>query len=199
MRRVLVAICLLLSCSARGAQSVASADVVYVTDELRLGLYSGEDTAGRALKTLVSGSRLDVLERSLMSIRVRTEEGDEGWVKTAYVVTVEPARRRLAAVTALQEETAAALAAREADVRRLSEESRSLEAALAEAEQGIQDLPAVRAENENLMAALSARGISVPLPWLFGITGITLLAGFGLGYWWLDRRVRRQFGGHRLY
>ena len=49
------------------------------------------------------GDRLEVLERALMSVRVRTETGEEGWVKTAYLVEEEPARRR---ATGLESATA---------------------------------------------------------------------------------------------
>lgn len=175
------------------------ADVVYVTDELRLGLYRGEDTAGRAMKTLVSGARLDVLERSLMSIRVRTEDGDEGWVKTAFVVTSEPARRRVASLEALQEETAARLSAREADVTELAARIETLDAALLEAQSGIRDLPSLQAENAELKAELAASGTRVPLWWLLLAALLSLLLGAFLGYVWLDRRVRKNFGGIRVY
>jgi hypothetical protein len=176
-----------------------SADVVYVTDELRLGLYNTEETTGRALKTLVSGARLEVLERSLMSIRVRTEDGDEGWVKTAYIVPNEPARRRLAALESLQATTAESLAASEAERESLLGRIDELEGTLAEAEQGITDLPALRAENEALAADLARGGIRVPVLW-FGIaTAGALIVGVFLGHWWLDRKVRRKFGGVRVY
>lgn len=177
----------------------ASADVVYVTDELRLGLYNTEETTGRALKTLVSGARLEVLERSLMSIRVRTEDGDEGWVKTAYIVTNEPARRRLAALESLQAATAESLAQAEAEKQTLMGRMGELEDALAEAEQGIVDLPGIRAENAALAAELARGGIRVPILWLGIATAGALIIGVLLGYWWLDRKVRRKFGGVRVY
>lgn len=177
----------------------AEADVVYVTDELRLGLYRTEETSGRALKTLVSGARLEVLERSLMSIQVRTEDGDEGWVKTAYIVTSEPARRRLATVETLQSETAARLADREAELSALKSDHDALAAELALARQGITDLPGLRAENESLKAALNEGGVRVPLLWIFIASVLSLLLGGLLGYWLLDRRVRRRFGGIRVY
>lgn len=177
----------------------AEADVVYVTDELRLGLYRTEETSGRALKTLVSGARLEVLERSLMSIQVRTEDGDEGWVKTAYIVTSEPARRRLATVETLQSETAARLADREAELSALKSDHDALVAELTLTRQGVTDLPGLRAENENLKAALNEGGIRVPLLWIFIASMLSLLLGGLLGYWLLDRRVRRRFGGIRVY
>ena len=79
--------------SQSGAAAAAEkATTVYVTDELRLGLYAGEMTTGSPSKTLLSGAKLEVLERSMMSLQVRTEQGDIGWVKSGYTVSVEPAR-----------------------------------------------------------------------------------------------------------
>jgi len=187
-----------LLCAAPAVMA-AEADVVYVTDELRLGLYASEDTAGRAVKMLVSGTKLDILERSLMSIRVQTEDGDQGWVKTAFVVDREPARRKLARVEAEQAETAAVLADRETQIGELSARIDALTASLATAERGIEDLPALRIENESLKAALSARGGRVPLPWLAVAVIAALIAGAIAGYGWLDRRVRRQFSGLKIY
>ncbi len=175
------------------------ADVVYVTDELRLGLYASEDTSGRALKTLVSGARLEILERSLMSIRVRTEDGDQGWVKTAFVVDREPARRRVARIESELTETAAALAAKTSEVDELSDRIANLDADLASAKQGIEDLPELRTENATLRAALSEGGLRVPWPWLVVAVLIALVIGMAAGYRWLDRRVRRQFGGLKIY
>ena len=188
-----------LATTSLAAESAANADVLYVTDELRLGLYAGEETSGRTLKTLISGARLDVLERSLMSVRVRTEDGDEGWVKTAYVTPLEPARRRLAAIEASREQANAQLANREHQIQGLNERVSELEAALGEAQQNINDLPALRSENASLKETLARRGITVPLTW-FGLAAlVALVAGVVLGYWWLDRRVRRHFGGVRPY
>ena len=51
---------------------------VYVTDMLRLGLYTDEMTTGKSIRTLLSGERLVVLERALRSVRVRVDDGTEG-------------------------------------------------------------------------------------------------------------------------
>ena len=193
------AICLLLVSVEATAAETAEQNVVYVTDELRLGLYGTEETSGRALKTLISGTRLEILERSLMSIRIRTEDGDEGWVKTAYVLPTEPARRRLAALEELQAETAASLAERETEIQGLNQRIDDLDAALIQAEQGAIDLPGVRAENESLKASLAERGVTVPVLWLTVAVAVSLALGALLGHWWLGRKVRKQFGGVKVY
>jgi SH3 domain protein len=177
----------------------ADAEVVYVTDELRLGLYRTEETSGRTIKTLISGARLTVLERSLMSIQVRTEEGDEGWVKTAYIVETEPARARLARIEAAAEETEARLAAAEEALDASRTQAGQLADELAAAERGITELPALRAENTTLKEALAEGGLRVPLHWFIGATLVCLFIGALIGYWLLDRRVRSRFGGLRPY
>ncbi len=175
------------------------AETVYVTDELRLGLYEGEQTRGRPFKTLLSGDALEVLERARVSIRVRTADKDEGWVKTAYVVSEEPAKRRVATLSQanlqLIEERDAANAAR-ADAEARIE---SLRGDLAVAEAGIEKLPALEQTNADLRSELAQAGARVPLSWLTASAGASLVIGMLAGYFWLDRKVRRRFGGIRVY
>jgi hypothetical protein len=177
----------------------AAAETMYVTDELRLGLYDNEQTKGKQVKALVSGDALEVLERSLMSVRVRTEAGDEGWVKTAYLVSAEPGRRRVATLTAentklqnINSEQAVAVTAAQSRIAQLEEE-------LADARAGIEELPQLRGANAALEARLATTDTLVPLHWLLIVALITIVVGFAAGYYWLDRRVRRQFGGVRVY
>ena len=183
----------------QSAEPSPAATTVYVTDELRLGLYPTEETSGRATKTLVSGTRLEILERALRSIQVRTEEGDEGWVRTTYVVEAEPARRRLASLEAERLETSSKLDAREAELAALRDRLATTEAALVTAERGITELPALRDENRVLQDQLEARDAAVAPLWLGVAALAALLLGCFIGYRWLDRKVRRQFGGVRVY
>lgn len=177
----------------------AAAETVYVTDELRLGLFEGEQTSGRPFKTLTSGDALEVLERALMSIRVRTEDGEEGWVKTAYIVTSEPGRRRAEKLEAQNTQLQARLT--EAETRISSSQStiETLELSLTEANAGIEDLPALRAANTQLTQQLAQTGSRIPSSWAVIVGVLALVMGFAIGYFWLDRKVRRQFGGVRVY
>lgn len=188
---------LFMSLQALGAP--APGDTIYVTDELRLGLYADEQTSGRPTRNLISGDALEVLERSLMSVQVRTEDGDVGWVKTAYVVTTEPGRRRAARLDS-------ELAALKAQLETVSTDSASaedriseLQAQLTEAEAGILELPTLREQNAELQAELDAVGSRIPGYWAVIVGVVAVLIGFFSGYLWLDRRVRKQFGGIRVY
>jgi hypothetical protein len=101
---------------------------------------------------LLSGAQLDVLERALMSVRVRSEDGVE-----------------------------------------------VLEADLAEAKQNIARLPELESQNIELLSALNTVGTSVAMRWLVLAAIAAFAAGCLAGYKWLDRRVRRQFGGLKVY
>jgi len=172
---------------------------VYVTDELRLGLYDGEQTTGRPFQTLLSGAKLEVLERSLMSVRVRTEDGVEGWVKTAYLVTAEPARRKVESLQRENEKMSGQLETLRTSAAESVARIKGLEADLAAAQQGIADLPELQQRNAELQSALDARGMKVALRWLVVATVAAFAAGCVGGYLWLDRRVRKRFGGLKVY
>ncbi len=194
---LLTAACLLSPVSVCAAP--APGDTIYVTDELRLGLYSDEQTSGRPMRNLISGDALEVLERSLMSVQVRTEDGDVGWVKSAYVVSVEPGRRRAARLDAeiagLRTQLAETSSTAEARKVQIAELENQLEDAAA----GIQELPQLKTDNAALRDELAATGSRIASYWALIIAVVCAVGGFVAGYFWLDRRVRKQFGGVRVY
>ncbi len=177
----------------------AAEDTVYVTDELRLGLYQGEETSGRPMRMLTSGDELRILERALRSIRVRTEDGDEGWVKTGYIVQETPARRHVASLRARNEELTHSLQEIGADNESLQQRLTQLNADLKQAQQGIVTLPALEREVANLQQTVERHGSSVHLNWLYAAAALAFVCGCWAGFYWLDRRVRKRFGGLRVY
>ena len=199
--RLFLFICLtaLLSMAPFAASATSATDIRYVTDELRLGLYSSEETTGRSLKTLTSGAQLEVLERALMSVRVKTEAGDVGWVKTAYLVTTEPAKRRVNALELANESIKAELEITLADVEESKFQVDSLTTELQYSQSQITELPALEAEVAQLRAVLAATETTVSVKWLVAAVIGAIIFGWFAGYQWLDRKVRKQFGGVRLY
>lgn len=61
-------------------------EIKYVTDKLRLSLYKQPDSKSGTIKLLVSGDVLDVLAISGPYSKVRTKQGDTGWVKNGFLV-----------------------------------------------------------------------------------------------------------------
>jgi len=85
----------LLMCSTVLADSTR-----YVTDQLEITLRSGQSTKHQILRMLRSGTPLEVLETDAESgySKVRTPDGNEGWVITRYLDKLPSGRERLAAV-----------------------------------------------------------------------------------------------------
>lgn len=69
--------------------ATAHAEVVYVTDRLLVMLRS-EQGGGERIAKLFSDTPLQLLEKSGRYVKVRTEDGQEGWVEEQYTTTEPP-------------------------------------------------------------------------------------------------------------
>lgn len=181
----------------------ALGDTVYVTDNLRLGLYEAEDTSGRPIRMMDSGQAMEILTRDRNYANVRLPDGAEGWVKAAYLVDAKPAKLIVAEITAERdslrtelETTKRAFAEPAAAIRALKEDAAAVDAQLAAANARILELEdhvdSVRGIKEQY------RG-SLPLSWVVIATTVCLVGGILLGMWWVDRRSRIRHGGIRIY
>ena len=182
----------------------SAAGPAYVSDELVLGVYAEQNNQGQRLATLHSGSSVETLGENGEFTQVRLSDGTTGWVKSAYLTTAEPAIVR---VKKLEEELdrsrattpALAEAAARREVERLTRELEQTQADLA-AVQRSGSPPAMRA------GAAPAGGFGASLPggargpWIAAAAVAAALGGgFWLGYATLARRVKRKFGGIKVY
>lgn len=181
----------------------ASAETLYVTDILRLGLHHAEDTSDAPFENLVSGAPLEVIEKKSNFAHVRTADGQEGWVKSAYLVADKPAQLRVAELeselTRLRNEFAEARNARlvaEEEAGRLNKQM----AASSDSADAIQEtLGRLKRENASYESRLESYRGSLPLLWVGAALLVALAAGFVAGLWWLDALIRRRHGGFRIY
>lgn len=72
------------------AVGLAHADRRYVSDSLIVTLREAPRKDGMALRKLGTGTPVEVLEESGRYLRVRTEEGEEGWVGKQYISSEVP-------------------------------------------------------------------------------------------------------------
>lgn len=178
-----------------------TAETVYVTDELRLGVHLTRDTSGRAFAFLKSGDRAELLERDGALTLVQLEDQRSGWVRGSFLQTEEPALRRIAGVEAERDRLAAELETLQA--RDGAKERQRLETAAREAAEQAQaandEVARLNAENSGLRDDLAALRSGVPRSWLWtGVTG-ALLFGVFLAWRWFDFRSRSRHGGFRIY
>jgi len=73
------------------------AETRYVSDHLLITLRTGQGNQFQVLKSLPSGTRLEVLKDDGDYIQVRTEDGIEGWVRSQYLIDTPIAREQLTA------------------------------------------------------------------------------------------------------
>lgn len=73
------------------------AETRYITDQLEITLRSGQSTKHQILRMLPSGMAVEVIENDEETkySRIKTEQGDEGWVLTRYLEQQPSAREQL--------------------------------------------------------------------------------------------------------
>ncbi len=179
------------------------ADTVYVTDNLRLGLYEAPDTSGRPFRMLESGQAMEVLTRDRNYANVQMPNGTEGWVKSAYLVSDKPAKLIVAetmaerdALAAELEEMRLAFAAPAETISNLQSETTDLASKLQASESLVEELEEQNAGFKGLKNQYKG---SLPVNWVAAAIGVCLLGGFLFGIWWVDRRSRIRHGGIRIY
>lgn len=182
--------------------SEVRAETAYVSDQLVLNVYTEQNQQGQRLATLHSGARVETLATSADFTQVRLPDGTTGWVKSSYLTTDEPAAARL---KQLQEELdrsrattpALAEAAAKSELERREHELADKQAQLANRQAELDAALAARVPGAGAAppAQPHARGAGL---WL-GIAMAAAALGFWGGYATLARRVRRKFGGLKVY
>jgi len=170
-----------------GALVVANvrAETLYVIDELIVSVSSTADEGGERVASIHSGDSVEVLDRHNAYAHVRLSSGTQGWVKTSYLSATLPLQQQLTAQVAELERL-------NAEVSRLQGEASAARAAAPVARRLSIDPPAPPVDQ----SALFWRPI---WQWVLGCSLFGLVGGFALGWRMLDRRIRRKYGGLRIY
>lgn len=196
MRRRTACLLALLVAPAESGRVLAA--TAYVSDQLILGVYAQQDQGGERLATLHSGASVETLASSGDYTQVRTVDGVTGWVKSTFLVTREPAAAR---VKELEDELsrtrattpALAEAAAHSEAQRLQQ---ALQASQAEVASLRASMPPVQAA-PNRAAAVAAFTREA------GRYALAAVPALALGFWWgyssLARRIRKKFGGIKVY
>ncbi len=90
MKKVLLGLALFMSCALVSAQESTAdpdKDRQYVTDQLRLSLYSQPSSSSGVIKLLQSGDILEIEQIQGPYAFVTAPDGTKGWVKRGFLVT----------------------------------------------------------------------------------------------------------------
>lgn len=189
---------------------VAWAETVYVIDTLRVNVRQepGRNTA--PLGVVVTGMALEALERGDGFVKIRSEEGLEGWIKDDYLSTEKPSvllhgesKERLTELREEMIELREALDVAERErasvLEELSRTQQALEAAGSIDNAPPSPTPTTANMSGDAMAIEPRFQLSTDtLPyWIGGILFIALL-GFVSGISWYKNHVSRRLGGLRI-
>lgn len=144
-RQLLIAPLLALSLNASAA--------LYVTDSITVGVYATPELTGEPELRLISGTAVEVLERRGELLRIRTEHGEQGWLRSRFLTKSQPVVLRMEALRKGQEQLEAQLEGLQeenAGLKRLSAEGRNAAAQRDELEQ-------LRKQNAALTAQLAGQ------------------------------------------
>ena len=189
------------------AESAPAVQRLFVSDKLVLNVYAEADQGSSRVATIETGDAVDELERAESFIRVRLHDGREGWVGSSYLTSDAPAAVQLRELQRQQKSSGQAVDRKAADeIARLKKESESLQAQVKElkaaasappaADDGVLEGPA--AEPVQVAAAAPVNSGGNAMMWSLVVVLAAALA-YAAGYQTLARRIRKKFGGLRVY
>ncbi len=89
MKRIIIFITLFISLT-----NIAVAEKRYVTDRILLGIHIEADETSELIKSVPSGTELEVLDTTKGFIKIKLDDGTEGWVSEGFVMKQTPSTRK---------------------------------------------------------------------------------------------------------
>ena len=184
-----------------GIFTSARAETLYVAERMRIGLRTEAAETGAVVKTVETGTPLEMIERAENFVQVRDPQGTTGWAEARYLTPEIPARLQL---VKLQED----LARSRSQTAEAQAQLKKAQAAAAEQAATIKALEQEAADKPAMLP--TATPVQVPPPpvaappvgktskdagfifsylWL-GISFAMLGIGFAAGVKWLRESIR---------
>ena len=205
-----VATLLLLTASALAQDETVPEETrrLFVSDKLVLNVYAEPDQSSSRVATIETGDAVDELERAENFSRVRLSDGREGWVGINYLTDEAPAAVQLRDLQRQQKSSAQGADEKATEeIARLKKESEALQGQIKELKAAAAAAPAPPDDGvlEGAVAAPQAHAAAAPAGtrgalWIWPIV-VVLAAGlaYAAGYQSLARKLRKKFGGLRIY
>lgn len=188
----------------------AMAQTYYVTESLEVGVFAQPTLDGDRVAVLHSAEAVEVIGREGNAAMVRLGDGSEGWVSASYLDSATPLASRLETLTAENDRLRAAARAEtgaDTELKTLQSRNSELEKQLASARREVDALqaksvaPAAKRDDEIPVETVRPPNNSRAylIAWMVVGIALTLALGFWWGYRTLEQRVRRKYGGLKVY
>ena len=187
-----------------GLFSAAQAETLYVAERMRIGLRAEATETGAVVKTVETGTPLELIERAENFVHVRDPQGTVGWAEARYLTPDAPARLQ---VVKLQEDLARSrsqTAEAQAQLKKAQTAAAEQATTIKSLEQEVADKPALPPPATPAPIApppvgksSKDAGFSFSYLWL-GFSFAMLGIGFAAGVKWLRESIRKRSGGMYL-
>ncbi len=171
----------------------AETETVYISDTLRVGVRPEPDSRAIPIGVVMTGMKLEVLERQDNFIQIRTEKGLTGWIKDIYILEEAPAIIQLKQLRVRQANVSSSLEELQQTVKALEERNTSLS----------EQLEQLKVERSKLQSRLARDTHSQKqnseqwIWWLIGLCAVAAITFTG-GIIWHRRQTVQRLGGLRL-
>lgn len=182
--------------------AISYAESAYVTDRLVVSIREGQGNEYPAIKSVASGTKLEVLQRLGGFALVRDTDNKEGWIAERYLIDTPPAHIRLESVRKDLKKSNIDLANLTQQLKKVKESAKRDTQRLLELESQVKPTGGSKAvvagdNTENRISAGLWGNFRFDLIWL-AISFAMLITGFLAGVIWLRELNRKKMGGMYL-
>lgn len=176
-----------------GLSVSAFAETVYVSDELRVGIRPEPDIGYSPVGVVVTGMKLDVLDRQAGFVKIKTDDGMIGWIKDIYATDKKPAMLRLQQLQKKHTVVANQL-------KEISKDLKTLESSNQSLNEQVEELKQERAEWQLLQAKLASSQQQAKSTWYWWLMAlvVVLVGSFVGGIQWHRIQAMKRLGGLRV-
>jgi len=186
------------------------AETLFVGDTLRVGIRPEPSKSVPSISIIKTGASVEILERKNSYAKVRTQNGVEGWVKSAYLTRKTPANKKLQAankkIKALEKEL---ITLQKSSGAKTSEAQRKLQATIkqlqTEKSTMLKELNELKTQpttvsssndTKNKIAGFDLTNLNKDLMYIIlGAIIAILVLGFMVGVSWYKQQVTKRLGG----
>ncbi len=175
--------------------SIVQAKMIYVNDNLRVGVRAEPSSQIAPFSVVVTGMRLEVLEQRSGYMKIRTNKGEVGWVKDVYVSEQPPAVMRIEKLKARYQDLQQQMQAQEETIKILETANLSLNNQIDSLKKDRSRWQLQKARSDYLQqGAVNGR-----FWWWISLAGLLLVAAaFTSGMLWHRQQAMKRLGGLRV-
>lgn len=189
------ALCAALCLSQFVLLPVVQARMIYVNDNLRVGVRSEPSTRVAPFSVVVTGMKLEVLDQLPDYLKIRTNKGEVGWIKDIYVSNKPPAMLRIKPLKTRNQ-------ALKRQIQKRNESITILETANLSLNEQIDNLKKDRSRWQLEKARsnyLQQEAVNGRFWWWISLAGLLLVAAaFTSGMIWYRQQTMKRLGGLRV-